>query len=908
MNKENEDPHQGNKTMPIMGSHRNSLKLNRRVSFAPEVTLHKFDFIPRRETIGYLPSHHSSDSFSDNVSDSVETVNETHSQPSETADVDKDEESDIEITESFTKVKLHSPRKFLSPSKYKIITSVGDDSDLDTLPKISIENIEEDMEFTEPIGFSEKVKDMEVGQVQRVEEDMEFTQPVNIQSNVEKVIEQVQESIDDEPEEMEFTQPVSLQAVTEEAGIRNVEEEMEFTQPISKNSVEHIESIPEEDEMEFTQPISKDQVMQSSQPVSQNEDMEFTQPVNSIQVAQPLQETSQEEMEFTQPVQIKDFVTPRTSMHSVSSKETTPHFPDVQIPIPQEFSNKRLSDFEEEKDYKLRKIEEEKQEKEREQIEQKRQRIEREQERHRIERQEREERQRIEREERHRIERQEREERQRKERQEREEKQRKEREEKQRQEREREQEKQRVEQERKDKENLINHVITSKIPLADITNESVDEIDDPNYTNVTLTQFLNDLGIQFLDDLQMNYYEKPSNVSTEDITFNDYVKGTGKLSIFSLLKFSNEEMAKSIEQGKTLFKELDESILTNNPKFFKDFYSSSEEEKSSMTTAFLLTKEFSRLKAKKIFCNWRIQLIEKLIMDLNTKIEDLTNDKVILLSNLTIINEEYNENFQKYELLNQRYLKLKAIEKAYNNYSLEERQEIKSQILEYKQDIINKNENIQQSTEKIKEIDDKILHQKSSIDHLKQEIIQKQKLMEDNKIYEINEIKSLNLKFKLLQKITSIEYLSKTDQFISFNFNDFKIEINFENNNEIRLSLLKNNYLNEWLSHIVIKQFNKITGLNFFDKCRKLKEIIDNVKKIDLDIYKISCKFPIINESNEDISFTIKYFKGAVKINVKIDIEGIDYSNVKVSVKSGETKVVEELKGCYRGNGLLESV
>lgn len=848
--KENVDPDVGrsnltgilkndeNKTMPIMSNvtseESTKLKLNRRVSFAPEVTLHKIDFVPqqRRETIGPIPSYSSENSDeldpyesvsevdrngkpilsdSSDEEDNERITDNTNINENNSHDVN-DNDSDMELTEpvrplkvdemeltdSFTRVKLnelipnYKSSNENSPSRMKVNTVVEEEMDFtESLPRITVQSVinddtEETMEMTQPLS---KINRDSLSTINENDEtDMEITKPltkINVAPTEQQDQQQQDQSPADQSEEpMEMTQSIST--VTKDS-ISN--------QPTT-NSQDSVSAEDQTQSMEMTQPLSNIQVPEP-QTQEETQEMEMTQPISKIQIPQSEPMSTEPEPSAAQ----ETVDTPTGTESSTSkvsepaySREATPQFPDIQIPIPAELRNKRLSEYDEVQPHKIPKL---------------------------------------------------------------------------------------------------SDAETVSVPLADVSNGSInlDEDDEElykDYKNVTLSQFLYDIGITFYDDLEIDKLERFSlSNEVKDFTFDDYVRGNNNLLVYSLFKFMNKELSKNIVDGKKLYTELNDSILDNNPKLFKEFYSSNQNDKILIKLDFLLIKDLSRLETKKIWYNWRIQLIENLIIQLNEKHESLIQDEIIIKDTLSKLKTQFDEHMLKLDQLKFKLNKKLEFKTSYDNYSQADIKNIKQELLELKGAIEKNKETITKKLNQLSETNKETEELDHTISSLQTEIEALETTIQDTKNYELKEIKILNFNFKLLQCLSSIKYLQKDSESLYFQYEDFKIEINV-NEMKFKLSLVNNKFHNKWLPTFIIKLSNELqtqpefNQLTFHEKCLQLKRIINNFTTLDKDMFKLSIKFPLINQSDitgDSIKFMSKYVNTNYKINLCFTIQLTDLLN-----------------------------
>lgn len=888
--KENVDPdgltgilkHDENKTMPILYNNRLAplTKVNRRVSFAPEVTLHKIDFIPhqsRRETIGHGPSPlqgqelvqklpektvaeigqpilaDSSDEeieqTVENNADDINSANDSDSDMELTEPMKPIKVDEMELTDSFTRVKLnelfpqYKPSSDSSPSKVKVNTVVEDEMDFtESLPKIKIQSIinedsakqDETMEMTQPLS---KINNALSTINENDESDMEITKPLSkisphlVESSESRLNQE--QNVDhpnpsDSQDHMEFTQTLSTITANEPKVQDTQSQEMEITQPLSTIRTTDTTTGREIAESETTE---KGTTETETENENENEPELETVMEPSPTLQQNVQ-TDSIQLSTEQAIEIADLKPselPNVDKSNTPDKglKESPTEADEEMELTQPASsipksNRTSIDSREITpqfpDIQIPIPEE---------LNKKR---------------------------------------------------------------------------LSDYEDLQLHkqpkIVnafdseTLSVPLADVSNDSI-QLDDhdeelyKDYKNVSLSQFLYDIGITFYDDLEIDKLERFSlSNEIKDFTFDDYVRGNNNVLIYSLFKFMNKELSKNITDGKNLYQELNTSVLDNNPKLFKEFYTSDENDKILIKLDFLLIKDLSRLETKKLWYNWRMQLIENLMIQLNAKHEYLVQDEMIIANTLKELKQKHRNHVNKFEELKHRLRKKLEFKTSYDNYSSADMNNIKQELSELRDNIINTKTSITKKLDQISDVNEQIGEVDRTVEGLQNEIDTLEKIIQDSKNYELKEIKILNFNFKLLQELTAIKYLQKDQESIYFKYKDFKIEINAVQLN-FQVSVLNNNFRNKWLATYVIRLSKEMqtspefSQLPFLNKCIQLKTMVNNFMALDGDVFRLSIKYPIVNQPltvvndrNEDsIKFVSKYFNKNYKINLQFTIK-----------------------------------
>lgn len=186
---------------------------------------------------------------------------------------------------------------------------------------------------------------------------------------------------------------------------------------------------------------------------------------------------------------------------------------------------------------------------------------------------------------------------------------------------------------------LINFALGSmeKAPLAKPHDEEIQE--EEEYKPVSLKQFLNDLSIEFFDNLGFNddltvTFKEQFNPS--ELHSMDYLNA--KMAIvpwFELYMFSCTELQKNMAELKRLFDNLNEEFSDENPPLVRDYYQSINiQQQKRMGDHLLFMKTLSDKKAEISWLTWRSQLLEELISRLSFNLESLKKESNDLNSTL----------------------------------------------------------------------------------------------------------------------------------------------------------------------------------------------------------------------------------------------------------------------------------
>lgn len=467
----------------------------------------------------------------------------------------------------------------------------------------------------------------------------------------------------------------------------------------------------------------------------------------------------------------------------------------------------------------------------------------------------------------------------------------------------------------------INKTITTTIPLADISTESIDDDDelDQNYTPVSLNDFLKDISIRFYDDLEIGIksvdrisISLPKINNEESYKFDEFVTAMNKMPLLELYDFSCKELTKNIKDGTVLFDQFNQFTMENNPRLFKQYYLSSPNEKLSMKSEFQLIKDYTRLQAKEVWYGWRTQLIKNLIIQLDEKHYTLVQARLLLLENLTLLNGIHEQLKDKFDNLSNQLNQLLQIESNCNDLDSSDlfslRNELSVTCKQFKEN--QQNQTIQ--NKELNKLNSVISDNKALINAFTDEINDVEKSLNRNKKYELSEIELLKLKFNFLQSFTNLNYKYMEGTKLIFNFIGVEVAMEFKDIydlSNISYSVDQNSsspFNNSFITtNIAPKLFNVISGSTIIESFQTFKKHWSVLKSIDEDIYAISWKLPIVFIESQDnlINFKIRYYCGKhnfkVELFVSIDLSNLlDYPNnfqIRGQLIKSDTKISQQI-------------
>ncbi|KAF5118947.1 hypothetical protein DV452_001864 [Geotrichum candidum] len=189
------------------------------------------------------------------------------------------------------------------------------------------------------------------------------------------------------------------------------------------------------------------------------------------------------------------------------------------------------------------------------------------------------------------------------------------------------------------KKNMDNYTVLSRVSEGDEEEDEEPEgMDD--YPLISLTEFLKSIKVDFMDNLFLNnstlhdthaLFNPATSGDTSTWKLKDYVYATTKIPRLEMYTFSIHEMRKNISEARLLFDQLDqETREETNPLLFREFLEAGPEMKQAMIAQFKLIKHYSRLQARGVWYDWRLQLTSGLRDALARRRQVVEDDRRLL--------------------------------------------------------------------------------------------------------------------------------------------------------------------------------------------------------------------------------------------------------------------------------------
>lgn len=398
---------------------------------------------------------------------------------------------------------------------------------------------------------------------------------------------------------------------------------------------------------------------------------------------------------------------------------------------------------------------------------------------------------------------------------------------------------------------------------------------------IPLKKFLKATGISFFIDvniaenqnpIKFEYVDNQRTLSTEEVYNSLYAN----IPILEIYAFCCKELNRRIRESKKLFDELEEQISsTAPPLLLRDYFESSEEVRRLMNDQIQLVKSYSRLEAKKVWLEWRSQHLKGI--------------KNALCENLSLLEEEYrtvvksmkdshriNEQAKnirqtlkkEIQLLQQASRNEDDIPTLLDRLKIERlKDKLKRNMIEVGE-IARLNSKKEEIVSKMEELNLKITKVKTQISSLSTDI-------KNNRIYTKYDLKKFQNNFRILQRISKIEFVKLVGSKLTLGIGQpgIKITINLSDvenmgNVDTEVSAEVSPLKKYWYGK-VIKNAKQLSS-DSFDYVSRIVQQSNEMKNLDKEYERLQLVFPtrIVIDANNLASLEIRDYDPVLKFKV----------------------------------------
>lgn len=408
---------------------------------------------------------------------------------------------------------------------------------------------------------------------------------------------------------------------------------------------------------------------------------------------------------------------------------------------------------------------------------------------------------------------------------------------------------------------LINFALESieKAPLAPSHDENVTNTEE--YIPVSLKQFLSDLSIEFFDNLNINDDLTVSFSEQFDITgihTFDYLKG--KMSLIPWLElymFSCTELQKNMTELKRLFDNLNEEFSEENPPLVREYYQSTNiQQQKKMSDHLLFMKTLSDKQAETSWLTWRNQLLEELVSRLDTNLRTLKEESTNLssvLEEVTNLEKTIDEEFFSIDNQLQGYLKQNEVAEA---SSSEDVTSLRHELLEFLDTSLSQQKVFDDLEIQVQESSDKLKDSKD----LEKEVNQKLEFIETNGRDPLSRLEHLKKSFLTIQSISGLKFHQLAGTIVTVGLCDGLVELKVDlSDSEAKpLDHILSKELPTLTQFYLTRYLSSPQSLSIGQQLTKIGKIIQSLNWLDDQLYFIGLVSPVKLIMGDTLDIVVK--------------------------------------------------
>jgi hypothetical protein len=420
--------------------------------------------------------------------------------------------------------------------------------------------------------------------------------------------------------------------------------------------------------------------------------------------------------------------------------------------------------------------------------------------------------------------------------------------------------------------------LTEKVPLAPSHEKFEVREQEEGYQPVSLEQFLNDLSIEFFDDLNVNEdfttEIKPLSDAKPATPLDYTIAKSIKIPWLELYSFSCDELQKNMNGLKQLFDNLSEEFVEENPRMVREYYeTSSILQQKKFGDHLIQMKQYSDHQAEKAWYSWREKLLDELHFRLEKSIDVLKEDNDVVessLEELEIIQLSLNEENNQLERQIAALMEKKSlIESSERESLIQRRTELLSEVHGY---IEGKSQ-----AEKLEAQVEQLQEQMIDTTMVEQEIETKNAYIQKHTQDPLLRLAKLTASFHQLEGITGSEFhsLYGTKLIMSFKEPEIKTEVDFLSlERKVTLSNVKSEVMTKYLEKYIVEAHS----LKLPQFLREITKLYSDLKKFVSDIEQIDLLWPCAIKVDEGVDVNIKIFNKPLRYKCNLELKFDDNS------------------------------
>lgn len=406
--------------------------------------------------------------------------------------------------------------------------------------------------------------------------------------------------------------------------------------------------------------------------------------------------------------------------------------------------------------------------------------------------------------------------------------------------------------------------------------EAGEENNEPdNYQNIGLSEFLNTVNIDFMDDFLTSTRGHSSfglvTETTEEPKLVDYVVAGQRIAVFGVFDFSIREMRNNVRTAKEMFAQFEEDTLEENPQLFREYLEATPDTKQIMNSQFKLMKTFTREQAKNVWYTWRSTLIKDVHKVLEKNLSNLKEDEKLLESKKPEIENEYDQVSSKFSEMKR---KLEAMRKRQQELDSVDRETIigaQNTLAKSKKELGESKEKLEKQTTQVRTARENIEQLLIMKRELQEQIQQAEKVREQHRRIESEEINELKNVFYKLQSSCGIFNVKLNGIHLAFNVDSkLKLLFNLETKTAGAEILCDDTCLHFFKDKIM----ENLSNVGFKEQLETIKTRWTRVLQINHDLQVLQLKhMSKISINNDKLVIKLRLHLPNSKLIIKVQID-----------------------------------
>lgn len=344
---------------------------------------------------------------------------------------------------------------------------------------------------------------------------------------------------------------------------------------------------------------------------------------------------------------------------------------------------------------------------------------------------------------------------------------------------------------------------TEMIPLAEVTGEFTDTIDeydsdnslaDDNHVNVSLDHFLHDVNVQFYDNigpseheinktllftpdlksspLSINSPTSSSSTSSTSTPFNsinkrenviEYIDACTNIPYYHYIIHLINQYQSSIQSISTMVNTFSNDVLESNPIAIREYYQQSDDVKVDLCTNYQAIATFTRKQAKCQNMRFVSGLLEQLILSYERANQLLEEELSKALDWRRGVLIERQKMIEKKVQLNECIKKLDELRDNWNSINIEQIKKVNTNLRKYKNNKDNIKLQILNASNEVNNKTEVLSSKKDKKDKLIKEIQELKSKVSERKIPSQQELSNLRIRLKELEEIKGVKFIPAPD-------------------------------------------------------------------------------------------------------------------------------------------------